>query len=122
VEGIVTPTELLDRAERLLDEYAGVMDRLKRTRPITEQEWIEGNIAAIDAWKRDKREMKEQSNAESIARSELVRQMRERASFADTTASLCRLISTWADVLEGKESTGWAAMNRTDLASEAERG
>jgi hypothetical protein len=46
---------------------------------------------------------------------ELVRQMRERASFADTKASLSRLLETWADVLEGKAGTGWAAINREDL-------
>lgn len=46
---------------------------------------------------------------------ELVRQMRERASFADTSASLSRLLQTWADVLDGKASTGWAEMNRADL-------
>ncbi len=59
-------------------------------------------------------ECEERKNWEP-ARAELVRQMRERASFVDTSASLCRLLQTWADVLDGTESTGWAAMNRADL-------
>ncbi len=46
---------------------------------------------------------------------ELVRQMRERASFADTSATLSRLLQTWAEVLEGRGCTGWAAINREDL-------
>ena len=50
----------------------------------------------------------------------LSQQMRQRASFAGTTASLKRLLLTWAEVIEGKPSTGWASMNRQDLDNEKE--
>lgn len=50
---------------------------------------------------------------------EVAKQMRERASF-NATASLRRLLETWADVLEGKPDVGWAARNRDDLLNEAE--
>jgi hypothetical protein len=49
---------------------------------------------------------------------ELSKQMRERASFGDTSASLIRLLETWADVLDGKPDVGWAARNREDLKNE----
>ena len=55
------------------------------------------------------------------ALSELSRQMRERASFGDNTASLTRLLETWADVLDGKPDVGWGARNREDLKCEKER-
>lgn len=51
---------------------------------------------------------------------ELSKQMRERASFGGTSASLSRLLQTWADVLDGKPDVGWAARNRDDLANESE--
>ncbi len=54
-------------------------------------------------------------------RLELGRQMRQRASFSNTSASLKRLLETWADVVEGKPGTqGWAQMNKSDLAWEEE--
>jgi hypothetical protein len=53
--------------------------------------------------------------------SELSKQMRERASFGDNTASLTRLLETWADVLDGKPDVGWGARNREDLKCEKER-
>jgi hypothetical protein len=56
------------------------------------------------------------------ALSTISKQMRERASFADTSASLSRLLQTWADVLDGRPDIGWAARNRNDLAVDAERG
>jgi hypothetical protein len=52
---------------------------------------------------------------------EISRQMRERASFGATAASLSRLLQTWADVLDSKPDVGWAARNRGDLANELER-
>lgn len=69
---------------------------------------IMANIDSIELFKDECWQSKE-------AVSELVRQMRERASFANTPAALSRLISTWADVLEGKSDVGWAAINREDL-------
>ena len=51
--------------------------------------------------------------------SKVAKQMRERASFAGTTASLKRLLESWADVLDGKPDVGWAARNRDDLVNEA---
>jgi hypothetical protein len=53
-------------------------------------------------------------------RIEVIRQMRERASFADTSPSLVRLLCTWADVLEGKTDIGWASRNREDLENSKE--
>ncbi len=53
-----------------------------------------------------------------MAINEMAKQMRERASFGGTTASLKRLLETWAEVLEGKPSVGWVAMNRDDLENE----
>jgi len=54
------------------------------------------------------------------ALSELSKQMRERASFHDS-ASLTRLLETWADVLDAKPDAGWADRNRGDLKNEQER-
>lgn len=51
---------------------------------------------------------------------EMAKQMRERASFGNTSASLKRLLESWAEVLEGSPSTGWASMNREDSRNESE--
>jgi hypothetical protein len=48
-------------------------------------------------------------------RTELARQMRDRASFAGTSASLKRLLETWADVIVGAPGVGGLAANRADL-------
>lgn len=53
-------------------------------------------------------------------RTELAKQMRERASFADTSASLKRLLETWADVIVGAPGVGGLAANRSDLEWEKE--
>ena len=52
--------------------------------------------------------------------SKVAEQMRDRAAFHDS-ASLTRLLETWADVLDGKPDVGWAARNRGDLTNEQER-
>ncbi len=65
--------------------------------------------------------MKIHIHLDEEVRLELGRQMRQRASFANTSASLKRLLETWADVIEGKPgTTGWAQMNKSDLAWDEE--
>lgn len=58
-----------------------------------------------------------QSRYSREAFSEMARQMRDRASFA-ATASMTRLLHTWADVLDQKPDVGWAVRNREDIDRE----
>jgi hypothetical protein len=99
--------------ETLPDEFVKIAEAIKLSRPtgifhypaavciFTEHDPVESRIGRR-------------------ALSEVAKQMRERATFADS-ASLTRLLETWADVLDNKPDVGWAARNRADLTNEQER-